>query len=76
LLIAVEDSGAGIAPAIRERLFELASTTKPMGLGVGLALSRDLIRAHDGELRAESSRLLGGARFVIELPLRPATAAS
>lgn len=71
-LVAVEDSGPGVDPAIRDRLFEAASTTKPMGLGVGLALSRDLIRQHGGDLRAESARELGGARFVIALPLAPA----
>ena len=70
--IAVDDSGSGVDAAIRERLFEPASTTKPMGLGVGLALSRDLIRAHGGDLRAESSLALGGARFVVALPLQPA----
>jgi signal transduction histidine kinase len=76
LCIAVEDSGGGIEPSIRDRLFDMSSTTKPMGLGLGLALSRDLIRAHGGDLRAESSAELGGARFVIELPLGVAASAA
>ena len=70
-LITVDDSGPGLDPALRDFVFDVAATTKPMGLGVGLALSRDLVRAHGGDLRAESSALLGGARFVIALPLPP-----
>lgn len=70
-LIVVDDSGPGLDPSLSAHVFDAAATTKPMGLGVGLALSRDLIRAHGGDLRAESSALLGGARFVIALPLPP-----
>jgi signal transduction histidine kinase len=69
--ITVEDSGNGVAPELRERIFEAFFTTKPIGkgTGLGLAVSRQLIRAAGGELELapEPSRL-GGARFVIRLP--------
>jgi signal transduction histidine kinase len=65
--VAVEDSGPGIAPAVRGRLFEPFFTTKPRGTGLGLAVSRAIARAHGGELAAEAARD-GGARFALRLP--------
>ena len=65
--LVVEDSGPGIAPEHRERVFEPFYTTRPNGLGVGLAISRSLAERHGGRLRAEANDG-GGARFVLELP--------
>lgn len=48
--IAVSDSGPGLSPAARERLFETFFTTKESGLGLGLPISRSLIEAHGGKL--------------------------
>ena len=69
-LIAVTDSGPGIPEEIRAHLFEPFFTTKPQGkgLGLGLAISEQIIREFGGELRAEAPDA-GGARFVIALPL-------
>ncbi|WP_432383549.1 sensor histidine kinase [Duganella sp. P38] len=69
-LIAVADSGPGIPDEIRAHLFEPFFTTKPQGkgLGLGLAISEQIIREFGGELRAEAAAG-GGARFVIVLPL-------
>lgn len=69
-LIAVTDSGPGIPEQIRAHLFEPFFTTKPQGkgLGLGLAISEQIVREFGGELRAEAPDT-GGARFVIALPL-------
>jgi two-component system sensor kinase FixL len=64
----VEDSGPGVAPEIAERLFEPFMTSKPDGMGLGLAISRSLIRAGGGELSFEKSRH-GGAAFIVRLPI-------
>jgi two-component system sensor kinase FixL len=46
----VVDTGPGISEAIKARLFEQFTTTKPHGLGVGLSISRSIINAHHGRL--------------------------
>jgi signal transduction histidine kinase len=71
-LIAVEDSGPGVADELRERLKTDSLSTKPFGLGLGLVVCRDVAAAHGGELGIERSAALGGARFVVALPLQAA----
>ena len=66
--VLVEDSGAGINPADAERLFEPFNTRKQEGLGLGLAISRSIIEAHEGELRAAANHP-HGARFTFTLPI-------
>ena len=71
VFIFVEDSGPGVPKELRERIFEAFFTTKPVGkgTGLGLAVSRQLIRAGGGELDlAPGPSDLGGAKFVIRLP--------
>jgi signal transduction histidine kinase len=67
--IAVSDSGAGIPPAIADRLFTPFASTKPSGTGLGLSLSRRIIEEHGGRITA-ANRAGGGASFIIQLPSR------
>ena len=64
--VSVEDNGPGIAPEIAERLLEPFQTTKPKGMGLGLALSRQIIEAHSGHLHWTSLKP-SGTRFTFEL---------
>jgi two-component system, LuxR family, sensor kinase FixL len=64
----VEDSGVGIDVDDVERLFEPLYTTKPEGLGMGLAIARTIVHAHGGQLRA-SNNASGGATFGFTLPV-------
>lgn len=72
VLIAVDDSGPGIAASVTEKLFEPFVTSKISGMGLGLSLSRTLLRHQGGDLWCEPSRL-GGARFVIRLTTHAAS---
>jgi signal transduction histidine kinase len=67
LLVAVSDCGTGIALEEIVRIFEPFFTTKPDGMGMGLAISRTIIQAHGGEIRA-ANNALGGATFAFTLP--------
>jgi PAS domain S-box-containing protein len=68
VLVAVEDTGTGLDPAVAERVLEPFFTTKADGLGMGLAICRSIIEAHGGRLWA-SPRAPQGAdvRFTIRL---------
>jgi hypothetical protein len=66
LLVTVGDSGPGIAPEDRERVFESFYTTKASGVGIGLSLCRSIIDAHGGRLWADAHRPHGAAfRFTL-----------
>jgi PAS domain S-box-containing protein len=69
----VQDSGIGIPPEQLQRVFEpfvqLETTSRDRGVGLGLAISRELARAMGGELTAESAPGQGAA-FILELPAR------
>lgn len=69
LQLRVEDDGPGIHRRNWERIFDLDFTTRPEGSGLGLFLSRNLIQSQGGRLLVESSHMLWGTTFLIELPL-------
>jgi signal transduction histidine kinase len=67
VLVAVRDSGPGIDPERRERVFEAFYTTKSNGVGMGLSICRSIIDAHGGRLWADANEPLG-AVFQFTLP--------
>jgi len=67
VLVAVRDSGPGLAPESTERLFESFYTTKPDGLGMGLSICRSIVETHQGRLWA-SANTPRGAVFQFILP--------
>jgi PAS domain S-box-containing protein len=70
VLVAVRDSGPGLAPATLERLFEPFYTTKSSGMGLGLPICRSIIDAHRGRLWA-SANVPRGAIFQFTVPEHP-----
>jgi two-component system nitrogen regulation sensor histidine kinase NtrY len=70
--IVVSDHGPGVPPALRERLFQPYYSTKVAGMGLGLAIVQEIVAEHGGVLRLEDN-VPQGSRFVIELPVSPAT---
>jgi signal transduction histidine kinase len=69
VLVEVEDTGPGISQEVRARLFEpFVSAGKKNGLGLGLALSRQTVQAHGGEIWADPKGA-SGARFWVRLPI-------
>ena len=68
LQVIVEDSGRGVLPEIRSRLFEPFVTHKNDGMGLGLAIARSLLRSQGGDLRLDTSGI-AGARFLIDIPI-------
>ncbi|PIV89440.1 MAG: hypothetical protein COW48_00460 [Hydrogenophilales bacterium CG17_big_fil_post_rev_8_21_14_2_50_63_12] len=68
LRFCVRDSGPGVAQDMRERLFDSFATSKPEGMGLGLAISRTLVEAHGGKLWLDNPR---PTRFCFSLPIRP-----
>ncbi len=69
VILEIEDTGPGIDPAIRDRLFEPGVTTKPSGWGVGLALAQRIVeRMHGGGLRVARTGAEGTV-FELRLPV-------
>ena len=77
VIISVRDNGPGIPAEIRDKIFQPFFTTKPtgQGTGLGLSLSYDIVKAHGGELKVETTEGEGlpagqaGSTFKIILPI-------
>jgi signal transduction histidine kinase len=67
LIVEIADNGPGIDPAERARVFEAFFFRREGGIGLGLAIVQQIIRAHGGDIEAADS-VLGGALFRIRLP--------
>ena len=74
-VIRVRDNGVGIAPEMLPTVFELFTQVDGSlgrsygGLGIGLALARNLVEMHDGRLQAQSGGLGKGSEFTVKLPV-------
>jgi signal transduction histidine kinase len=70
LYVGVRDTGPGLSPETLPRLFEPFYTTKPNGMGMGLAICRSIIEAHGGRLWVSACQP-HGALFQFAIPVRP-----
>jgi len=68
LKVALSDTGSGVPPDRIDELFETFYSTKPEGMGMGLAISRSIVEAHGGSIRA-ASNARRGATFTFTLPI-------
>ena len=66
----VRDTGPGLDPEHRERVFEAFYTTKEQGMGMGLAICRSIVGAHNGRLWATPNPGSGEV-FTFSVPTRP-----
>jgi PAS domain S-box-containing protein len=68
VFVEVADSGPGVPPELRTRIFDPFFSTKAHGTGIGLGLSHRIIRDHEGTLEVSASEW-GGARFTFRIPV-------
>jgi diguanylate cyclase (GGDEF)-like protein len=72
VVVTVSDNGAGISPELLPKIFDLfvldAHADDP-GLGIGLAVAKELVRAHGGDVEATSAGTDQGSQFVVTIPL-------
>jgi signal transduction histidine kinase len=68
VVLTISDSGPGIAPDVKNKIFDPYFTTKSDGTGIGLSLSHRIVTDHGGTLTVTDSHL-GGAEFRIKIPI-------
>ena len=69
VIVRIKDNGKGIDPEIMPRLFTKFVTKFESGLGLGLYISKSIIKAHGGKIWAENNKDGNGATFNFSLPL-------
>ncbi|HZI71595.1 MAG TPA: ATP-binding protein, partial [Nitrososphaeraceae archaeon] len=70
ILVSVKDTGTGIDPEILPRLFtKFATKSETGGTGLGLFISKSIVKAHGGRIWAENNKYTRGATFYFTLPL-------
>jgi len=69
LILSIEDTGPGVPWSLRDRIFEPLVSTKEEGTGLGLAVSYNILAAHEGDLLLAEPRRGSGAAFHVVLPL-------
>ncbi|MEM8639159.1 MAG: ammonium transporter [Cyanobacteria bacterium P01_G01_bin.54] len=72
LRITISDNGMGVPPEVQPKLFDPFFTTKEVGKGTGLGLSisyQVVVERHQGRMSCETAERLGGAAFVVEIPI-------
>jgi signal transduction histidine kinase len=67
--ISIKDSGSGINPEIKPKLFSKFVTNSPGGTGIGLFISKSIVEAHGGRIWAENNAEAKGATFTFSLPI-------
>jgi two-component system sensor kinase FixL len=67
--ITVSDTGPGLPDTMQHKAFAPFQSTKENGVGIGLAICRTIVEAHGGRISCDSDPILGGARFLVSLPL-------
>jgi len=70
VLVSVRDTGVGLDPDVRARIFDAFYTTKPGGIGMGLSISRSIVERHGGRLWVEQNEG-PGVTFRFTLPVGP-----
>lgn len=69
-VLSIIDTGVGVPPELREKIFDAFVSTRPGGSGLGLPTTRKIVEAHGGTIGLESE-VGKGSKFTIRLPIRP-----
>jgi two-component system, OmpR family, sensor histidine kinase VicK len=69
VVISVKDRGTGIDPEIRDKLFSKFASKSEIGMGLGLFISKGIVKAHGGKIWAQNNKDGSGATFAFSLPL-------
>jgi len=68
-IVSIKDTGSGIDPDIKPKLFSKFATNSPGGTGIGLFICKSIVEAHSGRIRGENNVDAKGATFTFSLPI-------